>query len=627
MNHVGLTASRVVIPLLGVGVLLLFREYRLWAVVIAVLEAGLAVVGGSARTPSHIRAWALPVALFLAGGVALVLPGALQVSAVLLLAAVAVLAMATSQRAALLALALVTVLQLGNGISILLRPRAARDYEPIPSVVAQFATTAATLTAGWVVVSMWGRLEAQRKATLSRARGEIQDGQARFDELEARAGSVIAGQRALRQRIEYLEASLRATRELTVQQGLGPLLEGAATHTARSFGFLRAQVYLLDSTGEWVTLMSSSHSSDNDAVRRGYRVRVDGDELVANVVRARQPKVGRGEQGAQVGEGPDSSDGNAVPEPGVSLALPLLLPESGQALGVLLVQTAAAVDFGKEDLDVLGSYTGHLARLIDHARGVRDDAAASEAGGPLLGTANLLVTARTDADVFDVIIDVVRDTSPDRVLIVQVPDGGEVPQIVLDYRDQQAQRVEVDLVDFGPPGLVDLALCGLSLESPLWAEDLNNLDPLLSPELAHALRDLAQATGSAGLALIPLRAASARAEGEIIVLYPKAQRFATSERRLHQIFVDFGGAALERTRLLAEAQDRLDLGQQRAVIEARLGRAPDVPTILRVAVRDMARALRAIDGEICLYPGGPEPAADAVGGRPVPTDSGPGTEG
>ncbi len=72
-------------------------------------------------------------------------------------------------------------------------------------------------------------------------------------------------------------------------------------------------------------------------------------------------------------------------------------------------------DFGKEALDILGSYASHLARLIDHARGVRDDAAALEVGGPL--RRSLLVAARTDSDVFDVIVDGVRDTGPDRVLI------------------------------------------------------------------------------------------------------------------------------------------------------------------------------------------------------------------
>lgn len=627
MDHVGVITSRVVIPLLGVGVLWLFWEHRPWAIMFAVLEVGLAVVGGSARTLPRVRAWALPVALFVAGGAAMLLPGALGLSAALLVAAVAVLAMVASRKTALLALALTITSQLGCGILAFFRLQVLVNGEPLSAPVAFAVTAAATLLAGLVIVSAWRRLEARWNGALSRAQSDMQDAQIRCDELEAQADGVIAGQRVLRQRVEYMEASLEATRDISAREGLGVLLEAAAICTVRSFGFAGVQIYLLDSTGEWATLVSSSHSSDSDAVVRGYRVRVDGDGPVAWAVRDRQPKVVRAQQGAWGGEGLSLPDGGSFSGPGTLLALPLMLPESGQALGILLVETDAMADFGKEALDILGSYASHLARLIDHARSVRDDAAALEVGGPLLGTASLLVAARTDSDVFDVIVDGVRDTGPDRVLIVRVLEDGEVVQVVLDYRGEQVERVKVDLVDFTPSGLVDLALYGLLLQSPLWAEDLNNLDPSLSPELVHALRELAQTTGSAALALVPLRAATMHAEGEIVVLYAKAHRFTVAERRLHQLLVDFGGAALERTRLLVEAQDRLDLVQQRSVIEARLGRAPDVPTILRVAVRDMGRALRAVDGEICLYPGVPGQAGDSIRGQPAFSEGGPEIEG
>lgn len=621
MDHVGVITSRVVIPLLGVGVLWLFREHRLWAVILAALEVGLAVVGGSARTRPRVRAWALPVALFVAGGAALFLPGALGLSAALLLAAVAVLAMVASRKAALLALALVVTSQLGYGILAFLRPPTIVNGKPLGTSVAFVVTAVATLVAGLVIVSAWRRLEAQWNGALFRAQGDMQEAQTRYDELEARAESAIAGQQALRQRVEYLEASLGATRDLSAREGLNELLEAAVACTTRSFGFSGTWIYLLDGTGEWATLVSSSHPSGSDAVARGRRVRIDSDEPVACAVRDRQPQVVRAQRGAR---GPE---GLGYSEPSGSLVLPLVLPESGQALGALLIETDGVTGFGEEDLDILGSYASHLARLVDHERSVRDDAAASEVGGPLLGTANLLVATRTDSDVFDVIVDVVRDTGPDRVLIVRAPEGHDVAQVVLDYRGQQIEHVKVDLVDFAPAGLADLALYGLLLESPLWAEDLNNLDPSLSPELAHALRELTQTTGSAALALIPLRATTVHAEGEVVVLYAKAHRFTVAERRLHQLLADFGGAALERTRLLAESQARLDLVQQRSVIEARLGRASDIPTILRIAVRDMARALRAVDGEIRLYPDALGQTGDGVRDHPAIPEAGPKIEG
>ncbi len=160
---------------------------------------------------------------------------------------------------------------------------------------------------------------------------------------------------------------------------------------------------------------------------------------------------------------------------------------------------------------------------------------------------------------------------------------------MLDYRGQQAERVKVDLVNFTPSGLVDLALAWAATSIAAVGRGPEQPGSIAQPRAGAARAGTDHGVG--GLALVPLRAATMHAEGEIVVLYAKAHRFTVAERRLHQLLVDFGGAALERTRLLVEAQGRLDLVQQRSVIEARLGRAPDVPTILRVAVRDMGRAL------------------------------------
>ena len=125
--------------------------------------------------------------------------------------------------------------------------------------------------AGLVIVSAWRRLEAQWNGALFRAQGDMQEAQTRYDELEARAESAIAGQQALRQRVEYLEASLGATRDLSAREGLNELLEAAVACTTRSFGFSGTWIYLLDGTGEWTTLVSSSHPSGSDAVARGHR--------------------------------------------------------------------------------------------------------------------------------------------------------------------------------------------------------------------------------------------------------------------------------------------------------------------------------------------------------------------
>ncbi|MCU0521024.1 MAG: GAF domain-containing protein [Anaerolineae bacterium] len=474
---------------------------------------------------------------------------------------------------------------LGVGVLLLYR-----DYPIWAFILASVAVA--------LIVGMAFRQQARRwAAVLADAQEEVREANSRNEALADEIDALATAHRATQKRISYQEASLSATQQLGMCLRLGELLERAPTVVATHFGYDEAQIYLLDSAGEWATLVSTSRAYDGDMVAQGYRLRTDGDTLVGWVAIHRQPKAARSDGRAS------GVAAQAVPTSPSALALPL--ESGGQILGVIVLLTQRETDASREELIVLEALADHLAQMIDYARGLRDEATASEVGGPLLGTANLLATARSEGDVYDAFIDVLRDAGPARVLVVRSVGGDEALRVVMDYQGQSANRVPTDLGDLDPPSLVDLALVGLALESPLWAEDLTNLDPLLSPELGRVLRDVAEPGRSAGLALIPLRAESTRAEGEIIVFYGKAHRFGSAERRLHELLVDFGGAALERARLIASARKWLDLAQQRVVIEARIARAADVESILKVAVRDLARALRAVDGEIRLSPGVP----------------------
>ncbi len=73
------------------------------------------------------------------------------------------------------------------------------------------------------------------------------------------------------------------------------------------------------------------------------------------------------------------------------------------------------------------------------------------------------------------ILDALRDAGPARVLVVRSVDGGGALRVVLDYGGESAAG-QTQIGHSGPwrlrpSSLVDLALVGLALESPLWAED------------------------------------------------------------------------------------------------------------------------------------------------------------
>ncbi len=213
-------------------------------------------------------------------------------------------------------------------------------------------------------------------AGLAGAREEVREAKARSEALADPDGRARDRSPTAQKRLSYLGASLAATQQLGTCLRLGELLVRATAVTASHFGYDEAQVYLLDSAGEWATLVSTSRDDGGDVIAQGYRLRTDGDTVVGWVAAS------------------DRQRRRIMVVIHLTLwrRAPLDLSRSWLCLGERGTDPRRPgsphqreTDVSREELHVLEAFSDHLAYLIDHAREVRDEAMASEAGGPFWG--------------------------------------------------------------------------------------------------------------------------------------------------------------------------------------------------------------------------------------------------
>jgi GAF domain-containing protein len=120
------------------------------------------------------------------------------------------------------------------------------------------------------------------------------------------------------------------------------------------------------------------------------------------------------------------------------------------------------------------------------------------------------------------------------------------------------------------------------------------------------------------LAFIPIRREDISIRMGLLMLYENVHAFTKAERQLHQLLTDLAGPSFHRSRLVADAQSRVDREALVAAVGERLWGSLDIETILRTAVAEIGRALNADVAEIEIAPELGEKGAavsDAAGER------------
>ncbi|MGC9467064.1 MAG: GAF domain-containing protein [Anaerolineae bacterium] len=619
-------AALIVLPLWGLVVLDLYGTPQSWLITLAGGAFALLVIGAFLPLPRTLRAWTLPVALFLLGSVDLLVYGWTGSGRVIWLAAAAATGILLNGRSGAIILAAVSLLLLGYVVVSGVGQLVPVTQSPQPPLM--------MLIAGWGIFGLSGaalivllcQLVAGLQGALAFVEDEAQLAAAERDEKIAQATELEASVEALERRNAQLEASLSVTRLFSIVFDPEGLLNRASELISDHFGFDHVAIYLMNETGEWAVLRAASSVPGKELVLKEQRVRRGEETRVGWVAEHRQPRQeGVCEQvpaSLAVGDFPGSCS---------FLALPLVV--NGQLLGILDLQSSDESAFLESETEVFARLGEHLALAINNAQRLADEVVLLEKADPFYAMTNQLATARSEAEVYQIILNPLVDYNPSRILVVRSFDDSRDLYVVVDREagvppdalDDALVFPEKELVDLQPSGLVDLAIIGTALDAPLWAENLWDLDSELSPELRMALESLAESSSVGGLSFIPIRSepgfegggdtsTGGNTLGGIIVLYGTVHRFMPMERQLHRLLTELAGPAIERSRLLADAQTRLEQEQLLFSIGQRLRASFDPDAILRTTLEELGTLLDAELAVIEIKPEFGEPEAGSGDG-------------
>jgi GAF domain-containing protein len=143
---------------------------------------------------------------------------------------------------------------------------------------------------------------------------------------------------------------------------LEKLLPRIATLISERFELFRIGIFLLDASSEIAVLRAiSGQSEELQALVENLRIPVDGDGLVARVIRTGQPNITE-----DVNQEPNYLYVEAVDDARSELTLPL--QARGEILGAMSIQSPEVEAFSQEDVAVMQTLADQVALAISNAQ-------------------------------------------------------------------------------------------------------------------------------------------------------------------------------------------------------------------------------------------------------------------
>jgi GAF domain-containing protein len=165
----------------------------------------------------------------------------------------------------------------------------------------------------------------------------------------------------LARRARHLEATAEVARDAASVLEPNELLAQAVTLIRERFGLHRMGIFLLDPAREWAVLRAVSGAEAQRLLDRGFRLRVQGEGIVAHVIRTGKPYLA-----PDVREDPLYLDDPDVTDTRSEITLPL--QAHGEIIGALSAQSTEAHAFDDEDLSVMQILADQMAMAISNAR-------------------------------------------------------------------------------------------------------------------------------------------------------------------------------------------------------------------------------------------------------------------
>lgn len=184
----------------------------------------------------------------------------------------------------------------------------------------------------------------------------------RTQELEASRDALAAQTDELERRARYLKATADVAREASSLLELEDLLPQIVAIIADRLELFRIGIFLLDTSKEWAVLRAVSGQGEGiEELTQELRIRVDGDGIVAHVIRA-----GTSHLAQDVSQELLYLHIDAVDDTRSELTVPL--QARGETLGAMFAQSPKPQAFGEEDAAVMQLLADQVALTISNAQ-------------------------------------------------------------------------------------------------------------------------------------------------------------------------------------------------------------------------------------------------------------------
>ena len=180
-------------------------------------------------------------------------------------------------------------------------------------------------------------------------------------ELAASRDALAAQTAELERRTRYLEATAEVAREASSVLNLEQLLDRIIVLIAERFEILRLGIFLQEPGSGWAVLRAASGQGGVQGLGRDVRVRVDGEGIVARVIRSGQLHLAR-----DVSPDPLYLDLEKAADTRSELTLPLRA--RGEVLGALTVQSPETDAFSDKDVSTMQTLADQVALAISNAQ-------------------------------------------------------------------------------------------------------------------------------------------------------------------------------------------------------------------------------------------------------------------
>jgi GAF domain-containing protein/HAMP domain-containing protein len=344
------------------------------------------------------------------------------------------------------------------------------------------------------------------------------------------------------------------------------------------FNLYYAGLFLLNLAGDRAMLHAGTGEAGRMMKEAGHNLEVGGQSMVGAACAQRQARIA-----LDVGEERVRFDNPLLPKTRSEMALPLIVGD--RVLGALDVQSTEPAAFSEEDVAVLQLVADQVAVAIDNARKFSEEATLLEVTNPIFRLSRRLTAAATTEEVVQTIVEAVSETEADGCAVARIttaPTGQMETTTILAHWDRRGTSG----FPIGVPLAASSAPLALQPATEFWVVE----DILKDMNLSKDSRGIAGQYGTRALVNIPLQVGS-RVIGYVNVQRGRPGPFSAVSLRLYQTMADQAAAALERTRLLEEAQRRAAHEELIGEVTNRMRETLDIETILQTTLREMGTAL------------------------------------